>query len=619
MGKIFEDCFVVNGVLGGFENDEEVCSRWMREYPNKWVDFIGSLVDEHYTTEDEDFSFSELEYLVQMGKYYIAKYGKYPEDWDGLIYAIKQDSDKGISECQYLYGYYLMNNKAGANCREEAQILLQHAADDGIVEAQLETGYSYGFNGQNMELAEKYYRLAAEQGNPDGILSLCNILYSEGRLEERLSWLKKGADTKDPYGILAYNLGEAYYKGKGCEPDNTEALKYFIKATDFKIAMAYYGAGNILYSSKKPGDVEKAYEMYEKAIDLDEIDRPYNIIEAYIRLGLHKLNLSYIDKKNGEEGVDLIEEAIFKLEDDGDFKRAGDLDNILDEYEEHKDDRFHCFVLPNEEEFMQIPEGILEDLKGIDNASEVPEPLPFIVKEEHPKAETDIAEKIRLNKLVLRGIELLQGKTVEKNVDEAYSLLNEAAEAGSSAGMMWLGLIFSREKEYYSPEDCKYWLLKSAEFGYVSAQYRIGFMHFYGNIFEQDYAKALVWYTKAAQNGNAIAQNAIGNMYFKGIGVEHDSKEAYKWYIMAARQKYTPALNNLALYYENGGIVEKNPRTAIALYRLSALDETDGFRALEKLKKLAVPSELTEEDCRILYKLFSIVVDDDFEYIRPWE
>lgn len=619
MGKIFEDVYVVNDTLGEFGTDEEVCSRWMREYPNNWVNFFGKLIDEHYTTEDEDFSFSEVEYLVQMGKYYVAKYGKYPEDWDDLINAIKQDSDNGVSECQYLYGYYLMNNKAGADRREEAQSLLKSAADDGIVNAQLETGYNYGFNGINMELAEKYYRMAAEQGDPDGILSLCNILYSEKRLEERFSWLKKGADNSDPYGILAFNLGEAYYKGIGCNPDNEEALKYYIKATENKIAMAYYEAGNILYSSKKPKDVEKAYEMYEKAIALDDIERPYEIIDAYIRLGLHKLNLSYIDKNNGEEGVDLIEEAVFKLEDDGDFKKAGELDDILDEYEEHKDDKFYCFVLPTEEEFMQIPEGILEDLEGIDNTPGVPEPLPFIAEEEQPKEETDIVEKIRLNKLVLRGIELLQGKTVDKNVDEAYSKLKEAAEAGSPAGMMWLGLLFSREKEYYSPDECKFWLLKSAESGYVSAQYRIGFMHFYGNVFEQDYIKALEWYTKAAKNGNASAQNAIGNMYFRGIGLEHDSKEAYKWYILAARQKYTPSLNNLAMYFENGGIVEKNLRTAIALYRLSALDETDGYRALEKLEKLEVSSELTEEDCRILYKLFSIVVDDDFEYIRPWE
>ena len=58
-----------------------------------------------------------------------------------------------------------------------------------------------------------------------------------------------------------------------------------------------------------------------------------------------------------------------------------------------------------------------------------------------------------------------------------------------------------------------------AQQGYPAAQYRLGYMHKWGEGVAQNAAEAVKWYRKAADQGNHPAQNDLGDMYVLGWGV----------------------------------------------------------------------------------------------------
>ncbi|WP_299803254.1 tetratricopeptide repeat protein, partial [Sulfuricurvum sp. RIFOXYD2_FULL_44_160] len=69
-------------------------------------------------------------------------------------------------------------------------------------------------------------------------------------------------------------------------------------------------------------------------------------------------------------------------------------------------------------------------------------------------------------------------------------------------------------------------IVKSAEDGDATLQYKLGVMYHNGSYVTQDYEKALFWYTKAAEQGYPPAQANLGEMYEYGYGVSPDDTEA---------------------------------------------------------------------------------------------
>ncbi len=82
------------------------------------------------------------------------------------------------------------------------------------------------------------------------------------------------------------------------------------------------------------------------------------------------------------------------------------------------------------------------------------------------------------------------------------------------------------------------WYRKSAEQGYVYAQYSLGEMYAHGKGMQQDYAQAADWFRKAAEQGLPMAQYNLGVMYLNGEGVQQDYQQAYAWSSVAATKDY---------------------------------------------------------------------------------
>ena len=72
-------------------------------------------------------------------------------------------------------------------------------------------------------------------------------------------------------------------------------------------------------------------------------------------------------------------------------------------------------------------------------------------------------------------------------------------------------------------------LIKSAEGGWVDAQYALGIRYYTGDFAPQNYSEAVKWFTLAAEQGHKSAANYLVDCYIHGQGVEKDSDEAIKW------------------------------------------------------------------------------------------
>ncbi len=111
----------------------------------------------------------------------------------------------------------------------------------------------------------------------------------------------------------------------------------------------------------------------------------------------------------------------------------------------------------------------------------------------------------------------------------------------------------------------------SAEKGDAEAQYKLGYIYYYGLGIEADYDVAFMWYKKSAEQGNANGQYRLGRFYDIDEENEQIRRLAVKWYTKAAEQGLAEAQYELGIIYTNGILgVEKNPKTASKWFLKSA-------------------------------------------------
>ena len=134
----------------------------------------------------------------------------------------------------------------------ELESLLQRA-HQGDVSAQIRLGQRY-WRGEGVERSEieaaKWFRKAAEQGEPRAQLSLGHLLIqgqfrivnSDGRYQiekdeaEGAKWIRKAAEQG--HASAQFSLGHLYAQGQGVESDEVEAAKWIRKAAEQGHAIA---------------------------------------------------------------------------------------------------------------------------------------------------------------------------------------------------------------------------------------------------------------------------------------------------------------------------------------------------------------------------------------------
>ena len=158
------------------------------------------------------------------------------------------------------------------------------------------------------------------------------------------------------------------------------------------------------------------------------------------------------------------------------------------------------------------------------------------------------------------GIMFADGLGVEKNLQEANSWYQKAADGGEPGAQMQIGLSYimgiGRKKDI---EKGIFYLTQSAEQGIVPATHNLGSFTYQRG----DLNQAMHWFSKAAHAGNPISQRHVGDMYRIGEGVSKDSKLAEQWLLESAHRGYAPAMHDLSEMYKTGeGSVLRNLKKA---------------------------------------------------------
>ena len=148
------------------------------------------------------------------------------------------------------------------------------------------------------------------------------------------------------------------------------------------------------------------------------------------------------------------------------------------------------------------------------------------------------------------GLMYLKGDSVSKDDAKGMSFLQEAAVNGNVEAQQYLKE--SAKKTDWERVSKIQWVLAAAEQGDVEAQARLGVL--YSSSPQLNYQEALAWYKKAASQGNTRAMVDLGDMYKRGEGVLANIQEAFNWYSKAAEMGNGDAMSKIGwMYYKGEG------------------------------------------------------------------
>ncbi|MEO1141121.1 MAG: peptidoglycan-binding protein, partial [Pseudomonadota bacterium] len=162
-------------------------------------------------------------------------------------------------------------------------------------------------------------------------------------------------------------------------------------------------------------------------------------------------------------------------------------------------------------------------------------------------------------------------------------------------------------------------LLEAVAGGDATAMFQIG-RHFTDGIgVEKDLAKAAEWYKKSADLGFVPAQYIIGNFNEKGVGLPSDPKKAAEWYEKAASSGHVVAMHNLAVLNASPNVLAPEPNMENA-YKWFARAAEYGVRDSQVNSGIFLAKGIgTKPDLVEAYKWFAIAAaagDKDAESKR---
>ena len=130
--------------------------------------------------------------------------------------------------------------------------------------------------------------------------------------------------------------------------------------------------------------------------------------------------------------------------------------------------------------------------------------------------------------------------------DNAFRFHQQDAEDGDPIWQSYLGDAYANMEDY---ETAVFWWKKSAEQGFVNAQYNMGVAYHFGvGGVSKDYVQASFWYLSAAKQGYASAMINLGVIYDELENYE----QAIYWYKKSAEEGNEKACYNLGIIYHYG-------------------------------------------------------------------
>jgi TPR repeat protein len=192
-----------------------------------------------------------------------------------------------------------------------------------------------------------------------------------------------------------------------------------------------------------------------------------------------------------------------------------------------------------------------------------------------------------------------RGEATPENHPEmakAAPLFRKAALQGHPESQYILALAYHEASGVErDEEECKKWMLASAEQGYSKAEFSIAARYYKAS----DYKNAFTWFMRAAGQKHSRAELNVGSMYYVGEGTTKDLQQALYWFQRAAEHGEISALRIISSMYATGTGVTKDPVTSYA-YMQAAADSgnQEASRRLEKMKAALSDMQILEANRR---------------------
>ena len=254
----------------------------------------------------------------------------------------KKASERGYAEADYILGVIYCQGLGTTADKEIGYEYYLDAAKSGHVLAQMEVAKYHQKNGYP-DLAEAWWRMAAEKGNSNAQFELALFLYNpqidsiyaatidlderKERQKEAASWYEKSANQGNPNAM--HRLAWMYLWGVGVEKDIDNAFALYRKAisTDCaekeNITKNFITALTMIASKKMESeDYKGALELYLEAASLGD-NKHYKLISFIYQSGTN-------DVKDAEKAI----EWYLKVIDEGDTSVFGTLGKLYVVYKQ---------------------------------------------------------------------------------------------------------------------------------------------------------------------------------------------------------------------------------------------------------------------------------------------
>lgn len=371
-------------------------------------------------------------------------------------------------------------------------LFLQNAklADNKDIFASVFMGYCYqkGIGTQkDAGKALAYYTQAAKLNSVDAQRELALCYLNGKKPAEAAPWFKCAAENGDLSSTFYY--GKLLYEGKGIATDKQQGVIYLLKAAEANFPQAQYEVAKCYASGEGiTKNAEQAARWYKKAAANGVSNAQYSLALCYI---------------NGEGTERNYDEAIYWL---GEAAPKG---------------HTRAFKKTCEEGWNDTP--FLAYLQGMHYY--------IVAKNYEPaiKCFKEVEKAKCIEGKTMQGVCLLNKDYKKYNVKKGVKTLEEAARTHPMA-MYLLGVMYEAGKGVDKDiNQAISFLEKAADKGYATAQCYLGNMYYEGRGVMQDYEKAVAYYMKAKTQGQLTANAAkrLASCYENGWGgLEADKKKA---------------------------------------------------------------------------------------------